>query len=683
MATNAQATDSVEDIQQSTFSPRAADPTYRSHWKQFCTWVNRTEGVSSTNGKYLTRDNIDKYFLLVVQTQTTKWRPKHAEKAKYALQHFADNVEYPPPVAHFTVDSISVKQALRAQKEGYKRNGPNRVGCAHANLPTETLTSEEETTLIMYGAQTPAWRDYCASITSMTQTTIRADQIRRTRLTDLRCDDVHGPPSGVNDKPFPMIALIQQPYVGKRGSERKRVAGMWRHLDWWKCGTGWLAASLMFRLYNDDNIHFRHTDKTQDPAWYDQKLLSWESYPAMYAVYDRNYKATKISWSKVLHFRTQGADKISNGGCSKDEVEGHTKHGKDALSVSYWTELPPGTLLILAGFKKGQAYFVDRWYINVNDVDFPLVEGRTDLTKEELAAKLLPYYQTWLEQHENGLKWESSSNFLKETIPLLALIFVQDGIFRTELLEHHEASRLLVHAFGDRYKEWASRQRDSIKDLAAADNRERIQALNSGTQDAIVSLKGDNISLKNNVKEMGNTLNQMYSLLQQQLPQLRQPIMLQPQRRAATAATVPATRNQRLVGRLASGRTLELSNSTPPPLIPKELPATLRQLLEQHIEHDLENYKGVAKQGEAWRSVKMQLSRRFFLYELIEKRAEPLRGTPDFRHKEAARRLDVERGTMTVSQFLGHKKKEEAKKRRVTPVPGGRKRTRQFVQFQA
>jgi hypothetical protein len=129
-----------------------------------------------------------------------------------------------------------------------------------------------------------------------------------------------------------------------------------------------------------------------------------------------------------------------------------------------------------------------------------------------------------------------------------------------------------------------------------------------------------------------------------------------------------------------SERTLELSRSlTPPPLITKKLPATLQQLLEQHIGHDLANSnKGVAKKGGTWKSVKMQLSRRSFLYEMIENKANSLRGAFDFRHKEAARRLDEERGTMTVSQYLTHKKKQEVttKKRRVTPVLGGRKKAR-------
>jgi hypothetical protein len=432
----------------------------------------------------------------------------------------------------------------------------------------------------------------------------------------------------------------------------------------------------MFRLYNDSNIHFRHTDKKTCPDWYTYSLLTWEDYPAMYDVYKRNYDVTGISWVKCTHMRTHGSDQLSRSGATKDQVGGHTKHGNESLQVNYWTELPPETQHILAGFKKMEAYFVDRWYINFNNVDFPLVEGRTDLTREELVTKLIPQYPIWLQQHEQaqGLKWPCGTNFLKQTIPLLAVIFVQDGIFRVNALPRNESSRLLVHAFGQRYKEWASRQRVWIKDLNTVENRARIQALNQDSQNAIVSLKGDNIGITNKLDQILKNQERQHQPQQQ---------LLQPQqRRPTTESTQP-----RLMRTLVSECPLELSNSLPPPLIPKELPATFEDLLKQHLEHDLEKYKGVSKKGEAWQSVKMQLCRRNFLYELIQKGATGvnLRGTLEHRQMVAARQLDEDRtrNSMSLPVYLTAMKKRVAKKRKVTTVPGGRKRRRQVIQFRA
>ena len=73
---------------------------------------------------------------------------------------------------------------------------------------------------------------------------IRGNGIRATRLCDMHHDDVHGPGEHLSDK-LPMIALIQQDYTGKKKEARKRMMGMWRHVEWHKCGTGMIAASLV------------------------------------------------------------------------------------------------------------------------------------------------------------------------------------------------------------------------------------------------------------------------------------------------------------------------------------------------------------------------------------------------------------------------------------------------------
>jgi hypothetical protein len=84
---------------------------------------------------------------------------------------------------------------------------------------------------------------------------VRGDGIRQTWLCDLNHDDIHGPGTYRSDK-LPMIALIQQDYTGKKKEERKRMMGMWRHVEWYKCGTGMIAASLACRLRDDTHLHF-------------------------------------------------------------------------------------------------------------------------------------------------------------------------------------------------------------------------------------------------------------------------------------------------------------------------------------------------------------------------------------------------------------------------------------------
>jgi hypothetical protein len=90
-----------------------------------------------------------------------------------------------------------------------------------------------------------------------------------------------------------MVALIQQDYTGKKKEERKWMMGIWRHVQWHKCGTGMIAASLACHLHDDTHLHFRHTDG--NPDWYRYKLISWHSYDVHRKVYQQVHKATNIS----------------------------------------------------------------------------------------------------------------------------------------------------------------------------------------------------------------------------------------------------------------------------------------------------------------------------------------------------------------------------------------------------
>jgi hypothetical protein len=67
---------------------------------------------------------------------------------------------------------------------------------------------------------------------------------------------------------------------------------------------------------------------------------------------------------------------------------------------------------------------------------------------------------------------------------------------------------------------------------------------------------------------------------------------------------------------------------------------------------------------------------------LIVAKAVILRSGIDmaFKQQEAARQLDEERGTMTMSKFYETKKASDAnrQKRKVNPVQGGRKRARRI-----
>jgi hypothetical protein len=498
----------------------------------------------------------------------------------------------------------------------------------------------------------------------MNQSTMRGDSMRFSRLCDTRLDEVHGP----MDSKYPMIGFIQQDYTGKVTNTFKKISGMWRHRNWLFCGTGWLAATILYRLANGPmyaDIHFEHNAHNSAPDWYESELLSWQSYDAMYSVYRRVYEATAIFWAKCTHMRRQGCDDAGRRGVGETQMAQQTGHGGTSLLSSYLSDLPPETLKALAGFAEGESYFVERWEIQINDSEYPLIEGRTDVSNEELVNMFLPTkYQHWVDSYLGGVKWKCGRQFLTKVLPFLAMVFVQDGIYRIERFPNHETSLFLFSTFGgDRFREWARRQRLAILNLSADFVDQNARVLDRANQDAVISIRSD-------VRDLKGEFRILRSAIESKTNDNR-PASIQ-----ARPSTQPQTRQERM-----QTSTPRLLCSVEPPLVPAELPETMEQLVEDHLRLELEKYERIPKSGEAWTKIKMRLSRRNFLFSLVMKESEKLNGPNRvYRLQEAARRLDVERQTMKLTQFALSRKDELGRqKRNVTPVQGGRKRARNVL----
>jgi hypothetical protein len=101
------------------------------------------------------------------------------------------------------------------------------------------------------------------------------------------------------------------------------------------------------------------------------------------------------------------------------------------------------------------------------------------------------------------------------------------------------------------------------------------------------------------------------------------------------------------------------------PYFPTDLPSSMQGLLEEHLQCKLEDFKGVSQ--ETWtKGLAMALSGRSYLFRLIVVKAVNLRSGSDmtFKQQEAARQLDEERGTMSLSKFYKTKKKSDVNRER-------------------
>lgn len=263
----------------------AADPdsTYVQWWRAFTTYVDqrRTANELLPGPKYLTRQNVDRYFSEVV-AQNGAIQPASASKAASALQWYSTHREnadvLEPFTVRTTVNSV-VSRSLVAQANRFANSYITTNHDAHADLPTAVLSVEDHERVLNYvfHSNSVAWKDFSLSWTNCYVTYMRLDSLRKLRLPDLRCDSAHGPVDrGPNSQ---IMSYILQPYLHKedrpngnagnrendnqgnrnKGStkkNKKRVLGLYRHENFLRCGTSMLAFNLFVRMYDNNEIDF-------------------------------------------------------------------------------------------------------------------------------------------------------------------------------------------------------------------------------------------------------------------------------------------------------------------------------------------------------------------------------------------------------------------------------------------
>ena len=186
-----------------------------------------------------------------------------------ALQRIVTHAEHPPPRA-FAVKSKSVQIVLDSHSNEKGECVKNKMECAHANLHSNVLSPNDMCSLINYGIQNQKWTDYTSSLTTMTQTKIRREHVRDTRLCDLRINFTHGPlKHGSSTLRWPTMTIIDQKHrTGKIALSAKKSRAMHRHRDWLLDGSDWLSCSLTHKLNNGEHLDlsFNHPDSAKNPS---------------------------------------------------------------------------------------------------------------------------------------------------------------------------------------------------------------------------------------------------------------------------------------------------------------------------------------------------------------------------------------------------------------------------------
>lgn len=327
-------------------------------------------------------------------------------------------------------------------------------GDPHHNLPTDVPTTDEIYKFLKTAMHHQNWPELMMAWNLGDNSFLRGDSARKLKISDLLLDGGHAPnlrgaDGTMNEK---MIAFILRGLVHKDRAKQNRVTGVWRSKEYLRCGAFSVALSCFYRLSTapSEELHFRKptnpNNPRQAPAWQEIPLLKkWDATERgarqhradFEAVYSR---AGVRSWDKCTHIRKLGTERASCSGLIETEIGSLSKHTTDKISTRYVTELNPDTLLVMSLHQKGEIYFVPRTLLQL-PLDFSFTDrplpANYSFSEQDLVECIWPKIVTWKQElNLPGGDYDKSNcaaeNFLYETLPWMAMVLFQDGIYLIE-----------------------------------------------------------------------------------------------------------------------------------------------------------------------------------------------------------------------------------------------------------
>jgi hypothetical protein len=269
-------------------------------------------------------------------------------------------------------------------------------------------------------------------------------------------------------------------------------------MNYLRCCAGSLAMNLFVRLYADSETHFfaplsQPGEKEKFPDWQKQMLIrEWNSESAVSSAFDSLYDISGLSWSKKIHIRKNAMEHGSTRGeLPTHQLSTMLKHKTNKNKIPFYEmQLFPPVMRVMCGLKQQGCYFCPRTRV----FPFNELQGLRQNPNESLmgiATRLIfPKWPTWIQQREsrNGDQTKCLANFLYELLPWLTAIVIQDGIYWIVDFPSHEVSRLLLHAMPPWYPRWAASARRECATMTANQERDKINAMNEGSQAAFALL---------------------------------------------------------------------------------------------------------------------------------------------------------------------------------------------------
>lgn len=485
---------------------RKVDKTYDFEIKKYKQWVDGQRAANAlTDGKYLTRNNVDLYFVEVQSDRLVTVNT--GRRVVSALQHFADTVEYAGDADGFRVESSTVVRMLAIQKQKKTKHELETSKDHHVKLPVKNLTWMEKSKIVRYVLESNKifWSDFTTTWNACNAMFCRVDTMKKMKINDIYINRNHSVGALKQDNEYPfdhqMINLILRPHIHKERSSDTHVIGAYRHRDPYMCFTGSVAMNLfvllnteIFNFYDcDSNIEKNiRTEKDRcksksyvEPNWSKTDLIrKWKSDHATRDSYTQALKACNVEWEKVTHLRKSGIEAAAAAGLDAQSIgtmsKHHTERGNSKMNNAYFTELYFPVLLWASGYDKN----------DIHSYNNP--RTRLALPSNNIENVVFPQLPQWRLQQQSakGDKRECTRHFLEEVLPFLAMVIVQDGIYWIKDYPNNEASRLLRSKMPPTYPNWAADARKKIHNQVKDVGIVQIDNLNATAQRAFNLMVG-------------------------------------------------------------------------------------------------------------------------------------------------------------------------------------------------
>ncbi|CAO1636255.1 unnamed protein product [Parajaminaea phylloscopi] len=385
-----------------------ADSTHRqyaSHQREFIAWAHQhyhSEPAPST----VTEHKLARWLADIAQRKRRKRKGKDAFEeldqvvgyqtvsaasnaivALYKLQVTQRINGYPHPRGH------TVKLLMQnLQLDTARRKRENFDNKKH--VASEGYTAEEHAQICHYHLSVGTFaglRSLVAHLVSH-MCMLRSDSARMVELSDIY-QGTMGEAGSPGAAAYLAIAL-RQSKVNRTG--RVEYVGLLRHVNPAQCGVFAIALFLFQRFHLRTEAF---PDLSSNRSWYLIKLLCSDNDSEAAITYSNHHHHVSKAFQqlglrhlpKVTHAsRGSGAREAESKGVSQAEIErmGHWKDVSSALQQSYLTTLPLATMRALAGFDKGQEYFIARAMVDPPDALLRQIFPQADawLTRLALVA---------------------------------------------------------------------------------------------------------------------------------------------------------------------------------------------------------------------------------------------------------------------------------------------------------